>query len=158
MPSGSKAWMHAPAATSRGRISRLAASRMSSVLGLKVSPKTAARRAAGVPAAAGGVFSAHRALPHPVAPPPRLAARQPPAGLARGAHQGAAVLGKARAAKTRPGMQKLAADATVEPDAAGDVLDIAAHPFAQIGDLVDKGDLGGEKGVGRVFDQFGGGD
>ena len=27
---------------------------------------------------------------------------------------------------------------------------------AQIGDLVDEGDLGGEKGVGRVFDQLGG--
>jgi hypothetical protein len=69
-----------------------------------------------------------------------------------------AVLGKARAAKPRPGVQKLAADAAVEPNAAGHVLDVGAHPFAQIGDLVDKGDLGGEKGVGRVFDQLGGGD
>jgi hypothetical protein len=55
-------------------------------------------------------------------------------------------------------MEKLAADAAVEPDAAGDVLDIAAQRLAQIGDLVDEGDLGGEKGVGRVFDQLGGGD
>jgi len=50
-------------------------------------------------------------------------------------------------------MKKLAADAAVEPDAAGDVLDVGANPFAQIGDLVDKGDLGGEKGICRVFDR-----
>ena len=72
----------------------------------------------------------------------------------RGAHQRAAVLGKARAAKARPGMQKLAADAAVEADALGHVLDIGADPLAQIGDLVDERDLGREKGVGRVFDQF----
>src|ERR1700730_10194130 len=82
--------------------------------------------------------------------------RQGGLGLARGAHQCGAVLGEARAAKARPGMEKLAADAAVEPDAAGDVLDIAAQGLAQIGDLVDEGDLGGEKGVGRVFDQLGG--
>jgi hypothetical protein len=52
-------------------------------------------------------------------------------------------------------MQELAADAAVEPDAAGDVLNIGAHRLAQIGDLVDEGDLGREKGVGGVFDQFG---
>ena len=52
-------------------------------------------------------------------------------------------------------MQKLAADAAVEADPAGDVLDVGADPFAQVGDLVDKGDLGREKGVGGVFDQFG---
>jgi UDP-glucose-4-epimerase GalE len=55
-------------------------------------------------------------------------------------------------------MQKLAADAAVEPDAAGDILDVGAQSLAQIGDLVDEGDLSGEKGVGRVFDQSGGDD
>ena len=53
-------------------------------------------------------------------------------------------------------MQEFAADAAVEADAAGDVLDIGADRLAQIGDLVDEGDLGREKGVGRVFDQLGG--
>ncbi len=79
-------------------------------------------------------------------------------GFACGAHQRAAVFGKARAAKAGPGMQKLAADAAVETDPLSDVLDVGADRLAQIGDLVDEGDLGGEKGVGRVFDQFGGGD
>src|SRR5580700_5160112 len=41
MPSGSKARTLAPAAASAGRIDRLGLSRMSSVLGLKVSPKAA---------------------------------------------------------------------------------------------------------------------
>ena len=51
-------------------------------------------------------------------------------------------------------MEKFAADPAVETDAVGHVLDIGADLFAQIGDLVDKGDLGGQKSVGRVFDQF----
>ncbi len=53
-------------------------------------------------------------------------------------------------------MQELAADAVVEPDAARDLLDVGADLLAEIGDLVDEGDLGGEEGVGGVFDQFGG--
>jgi hypothetical protein len=44
-------------------------------------------------------------------------------------------------------MQKLAADAAVETDAAGDVLDVRADPLAQIGDLVDKGDLVARKAL-----------
>ena len=53
-------------------------------------------------------------------------------------------------------MQEFRADAVVEPDAARDLLHVGADLFAQIGDLVDEGDLGGEEGVGRVFDQLGG--
>ena len=53
-------------------------------------------------------------------------------------------------------MQELRADAVVEPDAARDILHVGADLFAQIRDLVDEGDLGGEKRIGRVFDQFGG--
>ena len=51
-------------------------------------------------------------------------------------------------------MQKFRADAVVEPHAARHVLHVGADRFAQIGDLVDEGDLGGEEGVGRVFDQL----
>ncbi len=78
------------------------------------------------------------------------------ARLLRRAHQREAVLGKARSAEARPGMQELAADAAVEPDAARHVLDVGADLLAQIGDLVDEGDLGGEEAVGGVFDEFGG--
>ena len=52
-------------------------------------------------------------------------------------------------------MKEFAADPAVEPDAAGDVLDVGADRLAQIGHLVDEGDLGREKGIGRVFDQLG---
>ena len=51
-------------------------------------------------------------------------------------------------------MQELAADAVVETHAARDVLHVGAGALAQIGDLVDEGDLGGEEGIGRVFDQL----
>ena len=53
-------------------------------------------------------------------------------------------------------MQELRPDAIVEPDAARDLLHVGADFFAQIGDLVDEGDLGGQERVGRVFDQLGG--
>src|SRR5262249_23767529 len=53
-------------------------------------------------------------------------------------------------------MQKFGANPIVEPDAARNLLDIGANLLAQISNLVDEGDLGGKKGVGRIFDQFGG--
>ena len=51
-------------------------------------------------------------------------------------------------------MQKLVADALVQPDAARHVLNVGPGLFAQIGDLVDEGDLRRQKRVGRVFGQF----
>ena len=51
-------------------------------------------------------------------------------------------------------MQEFVADAPVQPDAARHILHVTAQFLAQIGHLVDEGDLGGKKGVGRVFDQF----
>ena len=55
-------------------------------------------------------------------------------------------------------MEELAADPAVEPDAAGDVVDVGADLLAEIGDLVDEGDLGREEAVGGVLDQLGGPD
>ena len=52
-------------------------------------------------------------------------------------------------------MQELRADAVVEADAARHVLHVRAGLLAQVGDLVDEGDLGGEEGVGRVLDELG---
>ncbi len=73
-----------------------------------------------------------------------------------GADQRLTVLGKARTAKAGAGMQEFAADAPVETDAAGDVLDIGANRLTEIRHLVDKGDLGREKSICRIFDQLGG--
>ena len=53
-------------------------------------------------------------------------------------------------------MQELAPDAVVEADAAGDLLHVGADLLAEVGDLVDEGDLGGQEGVGRVLGQLGG--
>ena len=53
-------------------------------------------------------------------------------------------------------MQEFSADAIVEPHAARHLLHVGANLFAQVGDFVDEGNLGGEKRIGRVFDQFGG--
>jgi hypothetical protein len=43
-----------------------------------------------------------------------------------------------------------------EPDAARHLLHIGAHLLAQLGDLVDEGELGREKRVGGIFDHLGG--
>ena len=53
-------------------------------------------------------------------------------------------------------MQELRADAVVETDAARHLLHVGADLLGEIGNLVDEGDLGREKRVGGVFDQFGG--
>jgi hypothetical protein len=52
-------------------------------------------------------------------------------------------------------MQEFLPDPAIETNAARDVADIAADLLAEIGHLVDEGDLGREKGVGRVFDDLG---
>ena len=53
-------------------------------------------------------------------------------------------------------MQELRADAAIEADALGHILDVGAHFLAELGDLVDEGDLGCEEAVGGVFDELGG--
>jgi hypothetical protein len=53
-------------------------------------------------------------------------------------------------------MQELVADALVHADPLGHLLDVGAELFAEVGDLVDEGDLHGEEGVGGVLDQLGG--
>ena len=129
---------------------------MSSVLGLKVSPKTASVLPARLPPQAAAILSAIRLLRASLTRSTVSTIARSASGLARSAHQCLAVLGETRTAKTGAGVQKLAADAAIESDAAGDVLNIGAQRLAQIGDLVDEGYLGREKGVGRVFDQLGG--
>ncbi len=51
-------------------------------------------------------------------------------------------------------MEEFGPDPAVEADAARHVLDVGADRLAQIGNLVDEGDLGREKGVGGIFDQL----
>ena len=53
-------------------------------------------------------------------------------------------------------MEKLAADASVQPDAARHILHIAADLLADVRHLVDEGDLGGQEGIGGIFDQLAG--
>src|SRR5258708_5020595 len=51
-------------------------------------------------------------------------------------------------------MEELAADAAVGGDDVGDVLHVGGDLLAQIGDLVDEGDLGGEEAVRGVFGEL----
>src|SRR5690606_20205856 len=76
------------------------------------------------------------------------------AGLPGGFDQRSRVLGEAGAAEAGAGVKELAPDPAVEADAAGDVVHVRTDALAQIGDLVDEGDLGGEEGVGRIFGQL----
>ena len=76
------------------------------------------------------------------------------AGLRRHAGEGGGVLGEAGAAEARPCVQEVAADAAVEADPPGHVLHVGAEPLAEVGDLVDEGDLGGEEAVGGVLDEL----
>ena len=107
-------------------------------------------------AAAGGIgdLARHRALAVVVDRQHRLDDPQRHVVIERDLHQRAGILWKTRAAEAGAGMQEFRADAIVEPDAARDFLHIGADLFGQIRDLVDEGDLGGEKRIGRVFDQL----
>src|SRR5262249_29657155 len=66
-------------------------------------------------------------------------------------YHGANVFGETTSAKASPGEQKLKADARVVADAATNVINVRPNPFAEIGHLIDKTDLGGQHGVGHVL-------
>src|SRR5438067_13071158 len=51
-------------------------------------------------------------------------------------------------------MKKLATDTPVHPHRARHIMHVAADPVAEIGDLVDERNLGGEKSVGSVLGQL----
>ena len=108
------------------------------------------------PPSAADDLARHRALARVVDRHHRLDDAQRRVVILAGLEQRHRILGKARAAEARAGMQEFRADAVVEPDAARDLLHVGANLLGQIGDLVDEGDLGGEERIGRVFDQLGG--
>ena len=52
-------------------------------------------------------------------------------------------------------MQEFRTDAIIKADAARDILHIGADLFAQIRHFIDEGDLGRQKRIGGIFDEFG---
>ena len=75
-------------------------------------------------------------------------------GLGGELRQSERILGEARTAETRPGIEELAADTVVETDAVGDVENIGAETLAQVSDFVDEGYLHRQEHVGGVFDHL----
>ncbi len=73
-----------------------------------------------------------------------------------GLEQRGRILGETRAAEARTGMEKFRPDPIIEAHAARHLLHVSAEALAQIGNFVDERYLGGEKGIGGVFDQFSG--
>ena len=121
MPSGSKARTVAPSAWSAGTITRLGLSRMSSVFGLKVTPRTAMVLPRTEPPQASTIRRTIRCACALVDRDHALDDAQGHVGFLGDAQQRQRVLGEARAAEARPGMQELAADPAVEADALGHV-------------------------------------
>ena len=80
------------------------------------------------------------------------------AGVAGQHLQRGHVLGEAGAAVADPGAQEGGADPLVQAHAAGDLADVGADLLADVGDLVDEGDLGRQEGVGGELDHLGAGD
>ena len=52
-------------------------------------------------------------------------------------------------------MQKFAANAIIQPHPLGNIMHICPDSLAQIGHLVDIGNLDRQKGIGGIFDQLG---
>ena len=130
-------------------------SRMSSVSALKVSPSTAMVRAADAAAAGGDDLARHGALALVVDGDDGLDRADRHAEIEAGLQQRQQVLGKAGAAVAGTGVEELRADAVVEADAVRHLLHVGAGLLAQVGDLVDEGDLGGQEGVGGILDELG---
>ena len=97
----------------------------------------------------------HRALALVVDRHGGLDQAQRRAGILGGLGERQRILGEAGAAIAGAGVEELDADAVVEADAARDVLHVGADLLAEVGDLVDEGDLHGEEGIGGILDQFG---
>ena len=74
--------------------------------------------------------------------------------LTRGAGQGANVLGKAGAAVSRAGIDKMPADARIGADPLANHFDIGADALGHVGHFVHETDLGGQHGVGRILRQL----
>ena len=68
--------------------------------------------------------------------------------------EGGDVLGEAGTSVADAGTEEARADAAVETDAAGDLLDVRAGGLAEVGDGVDEGDLEGQECVGGVLDDL----
>ena len=136
-------------------MSRLGASRISSVLGLNVRPSSAIAVPSARPPQASMILCAidlrRASLTATTVSTMRVAAPASPASRL----SATVSLGKQLPPKPGPAWRNFCADAAVEADPAGHRLDVGADLLAQIGHLVDEGDLGREKGVGRVLDQLG---
>ncbi len=65
------------------------------------------------------------------------------------------VLGEAGATVAAARIDEVIADARVAADAVTHLFDVGVQLLGQIGHLVDKADLGGEHGVGRILGQLG---
>ena len=121
---------------------------MSSVLGLKARPSSAIL----LPTSDAEVLlqlADHAALLQLVDLDHRVEQLEVVAGVAGELLEGGDVLREAAAAVADSGLQELRADAGVEAHAARDLGDVGADLLADVGDLVDEGDLGGQEGVAR---------
>ena len=70
--------------------------------------------------------------------------------------QGPRVLWKAGPPITRTRMEKLSSDPSIQTHGPGHMMNIGAHPLAEIRYLVDEGHLGGQKGVRCILNHLGG--
>src|SRR5687767_7943290 len=64
------------------------------------------------------------------------------------------VLGETRPAPADTRREEARAYALVEADAVGHLRDVRPDQLAEVGDLVDEADLGGQEGVGGVLDHL----
>ena len=72
--------------------------------------------------------------------------------------QGLHVLGEAGTAVPHTGIDELVTDTAVRTDAVAHVAHVSAYAFANGGDLVDEGDLGGQHAVGGILGHLGAAD
>ncbi len=139
-------------------MTRLGASRRSSVLGLNARPQSAKRRPSSEPPRIFRSLRTNSDFCRSLTDFNRLQDFRGIADLARRADQRLDVLWKARAAVAGTRVDETVTDAWIGADADADLLDIRTDPLGDVGQFIHETDLGGQHGVGRVLGEFRGAD
>src|SRR3954447_1715928 len=144
-----------PASVSACASGMEAASRMSSVSALKVRPSSAMVLPRNGPLQTAATLRAMERLRASLEARTRL--YDPHWSLMVLPHLGecTGILWEAGSAKTRTWLQVTRADARIEADSSDNVANAGIDLLAELSHLVDVGDLGGQKPVCSIFDEFG---
>src|SRR6266496_1728151 len=157
MATGSCTATAAPSSARRQHTSRLAESRTSSLPGLNATPSTPARQPASEPPTASLARSTARDRQRMLmaSTSPRITANDLTPSSSAAAPKARTSFGRQPPAVAEARGQEAPADPPITRQRLGNPHYVGACSLADLGHAVDEGQLGGQEGVGRHFNQLG---